>query len=109
MRAFLALAALVSGLHGTVTRGPTMPVCIAGQPCTAPAPGLVLVFSRRGRDVARVRTGPRGGYRLLLAPGLYDVRTATHPSVGRGLSPRTVRVPRGRVARVNFALDTGIR
>jgi hypothetical protein len=29
--------------------------------------------------------------------------------VGTGLTPRVVRVPRGRIARVDFSLDTGIQ
>ena len=108
MHVLLALAALIGGLHGTVTRGPMQPVCMVGQSCTAPAPGVVLVFSRLGRDVARVRTGAGGIYRVVLAPGVYAARLAPPQKIG-GFTPRTVRVPQGRFARVDFAIDTGIR
>jgi len=89
-------------------RGPITPVCTVGVPCSEPAAGVVLVFSRAGGVVARTVTGRNGGYRLTLRPGRYNVRTTTR-TLGSGLSPRAVLVPRHRVARVDFDLDTGIR
>jgi hypothetical protein len=97
-----------SGLRGIVMRGPIKPVCMVGVPCSEPAANVVLVFSRAGRVVARTRTRQDGGYRLTLKPGRYSVRT-TIRKLGSGLSPRIAVVPRNRVARVNFDLDTGIR
>lgn len=90
-------------------RGPTMPVCRVDLPCTEPAGGALLVFTRRDRVAARVRTDARGRYRVTLAPGLYTVRLPAAPRIGRGLEPRQVRVPRDRVGRVDFMVDTGIR
>jgi hypothetical protein len=115
----LALTALVlaapagsstspSGLRGIVMRGPITPVCTVGVPCSAPAANVVLVFSRAGRPVARTTTGRNGGYRLTLRPGKYVV-TTTKRTPGSGLTPRVVVVPRARIARVDFDLDTGIR
>ena len=89
-------------------RGPITPVCRVDVPCDAPAAGLVLVFSRSGRVVARTTTNRNGAYRLALLPGRYGVTTARR-TLGSGLTPRSVLVPRGRVARVDFKLDTGIR
>jgi len=103
-----ASATTPSGLRGIVMRGPITPVCRVGVPCEEPAANVVLVFSRLGRDVARARTGPKGGYRLTLRPGRYAVRTTTR-TLGSVLSPRVVVVPRHRVARVDFDIDTGIR
>jgi SAM-dependent methyltransferase len=40
--------------------------------------------------------------------GSYAVRVPRR-RVGTGLSPRVVRVPRGRIARVDFHLDTGLQ
>jgi hypothetical protein len=105
----LLLAVLVAGLHGTVMRGPITPVCVAEKPCTAPARGVVLIFSRSGHDVARARTGTKGEYVISLAPGRYAVRLPTAPRIGTGLRPQVVLVPRGRSAAVNFSIDTGIR
>jgi hypothetical protein len=105
----LLLAILATGLHGTVTRGPTMPVCMVGKPCSEPAAGVVLMFSRSGHVVARARTTTRGGYTVTLAPGRYAVRLPTTPKIGSGLRPQLVTVPRFHVATVDFSIDTGIR
>jgi hypothetical protein len=97
-----------SGLRGVVMRGPTSPVCIEEKPCEEPAAGIVLRFSRAGTTVARVKTGQQGGYQVRLPRGMYTV-TTPHRRVGVGLTPRVVRVLEGRVARVDFHLDTGIQ
>ena len=97
-----------SGLRGVVTRGPTSPVCRVDEPCEAPAARFTFVFKQAGRVVARTTTGPKGGYRIGLKPGRYVVATARQ-TVGVGLTPRTVVVPRGRFARVDFHLDTGVQ
>src|SRR5439155_15482640 len=41
-----ALSLLLGSLHGTVMRGPTMPVCQVGKPCDAPAAHVTLFFTR---------------------------------------------------------------
>jgi hypothetical protein len=105
----LAVAAVVGGLHGVVMRGPTMPVCRVGTPCTAPAVGAVLVFSTGGHTVAQVRSGGRGRYSIQLPPGLYMVRLGSIPRIGFGLKPNAVRVVVGATRRVDFMIDTGIR
>ena len=94
-----------SGLYGTVTRGPITPVCIAEEPCSAPMPGAMLVFSRVGREVARTRTAANGTYRVRLAPGMYSVRVLQ----ARPADPGVVRVQRGHFRQVDFSIDTGIR
>jgi hypothetical protein len=100
--------AATSGLRGVVMRGPIKPVCDESNPCEEPAAGVVLRFSRGGVVVARVKTGSRGGYRVTLRPGRYSVTTPNRRP-GMGLQPEVVRVPKGRVARVDFRLDTGIQ
>jgi hypothetical protein len=109
MATLLALALALGGLHGTVTRGPTKPVCSMATPCTEPAAGAVLLFERRGRVAARVRVGVRGRYSVRLAPGTYAVLVSPRPTLGARLQPASVRVVRGRSRRVDFLLDTGIR
>ncbi len=104
----LALALTVTGLHGVVTRGPTMPVCKVGTECSAPAVGAVLVFSRAGTVAARARVGAGGRYVVRLSPGLYTVGTSPPQRIG-GLAPQRVRVRTGASGRVDFAIDTGIR
>lgn len=97
-----------SGLRGLVTLSPTRPICLEGQPCSKPAAGAVVVFRRNGRAVARVTTRPDGTYRVALRPGTYTV-VAPRYRVGSGVTPRTVRVPKERVARIDFEIDTGIQ
>lgn len=97
-----------SGLYGTVRKGPTMPVCRVGVPCSAPAPGVTLTFRRRTTVAARVRTTTRGTYRVRLGPGTYTVRTNAKP-FGVVPSPQRAWVARARFRRVDFEIDTGIR
>jgi hypothetical protein len=97
-----------SGLRGIVMRGPTTPVCRVGKPCEEPAVGVVLEFRRTGVVKARVKVGRAGAYTVRLRPGSYAV-TISPRRVGSGLSPRVARVPKGRLARLDFFVDTGIR
>src|SRR4051812_41532377 len=96
-----------SGLHGSVRRGPITPVCREGVPCDAPAPGVVLTFSRAGA-ARRVRTDPKGLYRIALPPGTYSVATNLRV-FGRTPHPARVRVRAGHWDRIVFSIDTGIR
>jgi len=89
-------------------RGPIKPVCGDNDPCEEPAAGVVLRFSRGGVVVARVTTGRAGGYRVKLRPGRYSVTTRKRRP-GMDLTPSVIRVPKGRMARVDFHLDTGIQ
>jgi hypothetical protein len=96
-----------SGLYGTVRRGPTTPVCRSGVPCDAPAPNVLLTFSRMGlaRDA---RTDQHGAYRIRLPPGVYSVRTNSKP-FGQTPHPATIRVRAGHTDKIVFTIDTGIR
>jgi hypothetical protein len=101
-------AAPVSGLRGTVVVDPNRPVCIEGRPCSAPAAGVVLRFSRNDRVVTRTRTRADGTYRVILTPGRYLVSLAK----ARGptsIAPHTVRVTAGRMTLRDFTIDTGIQ
>jgi hypothetical protein len=99
-------ASHVAGLRGLVLQGPTKPVCRSDDPCEEPARGILLAFTRDGKVVAQVKTTSSGTYSVRLKAGSYTVRVPRQ-RVGTGLSPRVVRVPRGRIARVDFHLDTG--
>jgi hypothetical protein len=97
-----------NGLYGVVRKGPITPVCRVGVPCDAPV-RVTLVFSRLGRDVARVRSTETGRYRIALAPGLYGVRSVEKIGVGRVPTPPAVHVRAGHLDRIDFRFDTGIR
>jgi hypothetical protein len=96
-------------LAGLVTRGPITPVCTVEQPCDEPAAHVTLVFSHAGRDVTRVTTGADGRYRLRLPATTYQVRRARSGAPDRKLEPHSVLVKAGRVMRIDFSIDTGIR
>jgi hypothetical protein len=98
----------VSGLRGLVLQGPMAPVCRTDDPCEEPARGILLRFTRAGKVVAEVKTTRAGRYSVRLRAGSYGVK-APGRRVGTGLTPRVVRVTRGRIARVDFHLDTGIQ
>jgi hypothetical protein len=101
-------SAPMSGLRGLATLAPTRPVCVETVPCSRPAASVVLVFLRKGRVAARITTRADGTYRVLLRPGTVTVVAPAY-RVGSGVTPRTVRVPYGRVVRVNLQIDTGIQ
>jgi hypothetical protein len=44
-----------------------------------------------------------------LAPGWWNVSTASAPRIGSGISPHTVRVFAARFRALNFDIDTGVR
>jgi hypothetical protein len=89
-------------------QGPTKPVCRPDESCEEPAPGVVLEFRRSGRLNARVESTQSGAYSVTLRPGLYYVRASQTP-LAKTLRPHTVRVPRGRIARVTFHLETKLQ
>lgn len=104
----VAGTAVRSGLRGLVTLYPATPVCIEDEPCSKPAADVMLQFRRGGRVAARVRTRADGSYRVMLAPGRYAV-VAPQYRRGTGVTPRTVLVRKGRVARIDLEIDTGIQ
>lgn len=97
-----------SGLRGKVTLSPASPVCVEDEPCTKPAPGVLLVFRRKGLVAAKVTTTQNATYRARLRPGVYTV-TAPAYRRGSGVSPGTVRVRKGYMTRVDLEIDTGIQ
>jgi len=109
MTLLVSLAVLLGGLHGVVMRGPTTPVCRVGIPCSEPAVGVELVFSRGGKAVGFVRTAGGGRYAIVLPAGTYTVAPRPAAKIGTGVRPRLVRVVGGASRRVDLFIDTGIR
>ena len=96
-------------LHGTITRGPTTPVCQVGKPCSAPMAGATLVFRRNGVVAARARSDANGRYSVRLRLGTYSVSMAVRPKLGSGVKPQAIRLSRPVSTRIDFYVDTGIR
>jgi hypothetical protein len=83
---------------------------VAEQPCDEPAPHVTLVFTRSSAVVARTLTNAAGRYRLRLPAGVYSVhRAVAAAGIDRKLAPNHARVYTGRITRVDFSIDTGIR
>jgi hypothetical protein len=99
------LAALLSGLYGVVTRGPTTPVCRVDVPCAKPYGNSTLVFSHLGAT-RKVTTDSQGKYRVALPAGRWSLRVQ---GAQFGWRPSTVTVPSARYAKLNVFVDTGIR
>jgi hypothetical protein len=97
-----------SGVKGTVTKGPTLPVCKVGEPCTAPYATTVGIRNLRTKRLKRVRTNSEGRFRARLRPGRYRLRPASGHPFPR-CQPATVRVRRHRFKRVSLSCDTAIR
>jgi hypothetical protein len=102
------LTALVL-LHGTITRGPTTPVCHVGKPCSEPMAGALLVFTRNGRVAGRARSDAKGHYSVRLWVGTYTVSMDVRPKLGSGIKPQTITLRRAVPTRIDFFVDTGIR
>jgi len=100
--------ASTTGLEGTVTRGPVMPVCLVGVPCDAPfSAGFEVRQSQR--PVARFVSDSAGRYLVLLAPGDYTVVPDSTTPLLIGGQSRAVSVGRVGMTRLDLQFDTGIR
>jgi hypothetical protein len=103
------LATLHTGLEGTVTRGPVMPVCLVGVPCDVPFSGGFTV--RQGPmpvAVAHFVSDSTGRYRVPLVPGSYTVVPDSETPLVVG-QPLEVTVGPVGITHADLAFDTGIR
>lgn len=96
------------GITGTVTIGPTSPVCV--DTCYALYSTTMEVLNDNGRVITTFTSGSNGQFSLALNPGTYTVRPinerlAMHPYA----SPQTVVVPHKIYAQMVFLFDSGIR
>ena len=103
---YAAPSTTATGLRGTVL-SQIPPVCMEEGSCLAPVRGVVLVFRRDGRTVARATSQTGGTYRVRLERGRYAVSVANGPTAR--ITPSTVRVVAGLVRRVDFELDSGLQ
>ncbi len=96
----------VATLTGTVTAGPTSPVCGSGQLCMRIVTDRVMnAEDMNGTIVATARTDRKGVYTMYLAPGAYVLVPVPAIGLGRG---KEVTVKAG-VNHFDVMLDTGIR
>jgi hypothetical protein len=98
-----AVASIVL-LHGSVTLGPTQPVCQVGTPCTKPATHVLLEFTQRNR-IRWATTDAKGHYTVRLEPGTWGVTA----NAGVRVTPGRFVVRNVKTQLRNLAIDTGIR
>jgi hypothetical protein len=78
-------------------------MCPAGDPCDGVGRGVLLVFSRAGQPMHRVRSGDDGRFKLRLKPGRYRVRAGDSPM---RVAPFAVIVPLQGFARVTITVGS---
>ena len=99
-------------LIGAVVAGPTCPVETAEQPCppNAVPNRLILIETPGGTVVTRITTDQQGRFRVMLAPGTYQILVPQDSNpfpIQR--TPQQVTVTAGQTMQVQIELDTGIR
>ena len=99
---------LVTGLEGTVLRGPIQPVCRVGQPCDAPFSAGFQVWQQQ-RLVAQFRSDSAGHYQVLLSPSAYTVMADSGAPIFPRGQTRMVTVGPIGLTHADLSFDTGIR
>jgi hypothetical protein len=97
------------GIDGLALMGPMCPVVRVDDPCPdAPHEAWIRVLSSGGAQVARVRSGTDGRFRVGLAPGTYRVVGESGTPLPRG-SEEEVTVTKSVWTPLTLLFDTGIR
>ena len=100
-----------TGIEGVITFGPTQGGPIRpGIPSSAPlANATFVVENEKGAEVASFTTDDQGRFRVPLAPGHYTVsKEGKKHGIGH-YGPFDVVVLAGRMTKVEWECDTGIR
>lgn len=100
---------------GHVSIGPIQPAIREGVPEPTPNPEMyaarqIVIFDQRGRkEIARASINAAGDYEIALPAGTYLV-DISHAGIdfAKGL-PVQVEILANEVARLDIAIDTGIR
>ncbi len=101
-----------SGIEGQAVISPTSPVLRANMPRPDPAPfetTLVVVTAGEGREVARLKTGSDGRFRVSLPPGQYVVKPQMESRRWPRGGEQEVTVTSGKFSQVTITFDSGIR
>jgi hypothetical protein len=99
----------VTGLVGTMLRGPVMPVCRPTVPCDAPF-AASFVAQQDQRTVATFQSDSLGQFLVGLSPGTYLIVPGPNaPIISPGSQTREVTVGPVGLTKVQLEFDTGIR
>jgi len=99
-----------TGIEGVITITPSQPGPIrADAPSSQPLANVAFVVQNDKSEVASFTTDDQGRFRMALAPGHYKVsRKGRTSSIGR-YGPFEVDVVAGRMTKVQWQCDSGMR
>ena len=99
-----------TGIEGVITISPARPGPIrADSPSSIPLANTAFVVENQNGEVAPFTTDDQGRFRTLLAPGHYKV-SIKGKRLGIGhYGPFEVDVAAGKMTRVQWECDSGIR
>src|SRR2546421_5831203 len=99
-----------TGIEGVITISPTQPGPIrADAPGSQPLANAAFVVENEKGEVASFTTDDQGRFRIPLPPGHYKVSIkGKRPGIGR-FGPFEVDVAPGKMTRVQWDCDSGIR
>lgn len=100
-----------TGLTGTVTRGPTAPVCQVNVPCDAPFSAAFTATPAASTSASvHFRSDAAGQFTVYLSPGTYRiVPDADAPIISPASQTKTATVGSSGLTQLDLHFDTGIR
>jgi hypothetical protein len=99
-----------TGIEGVITVSPAQPGPVrVGAPGSKPLPNTVFIVENEKGEVASFTTDEQGRFRTLVPPGHYKVVIkGKRTSIGR-FGPFDVDVAQGKITKVQWDCDSGIR
>ena len=99
-----------SGIKGVITISPARPGPIrAGEAASVPLANATFAVENKGGEVTAFTTDGNGHFRVVLAPGHYKVSLKGRKSSIGHFGPFEVDVASGKMAKVQWECDSGIR
>lgn len=99
-----------SGVEGVITISPTRPGPLRrGDPVSKPLPDTVFVVQDGEKRVATFTTDGEGRFRVLLKPGHYTVLREGPKSSAGFFGPFEIDILAGKVTKVEWQCDSGMR
>lgn len=99
-----------SGVEGTITTSPTRPGPLRRDDAVSkPLPDITFVVQDGEKKVATFTTDAEGRFRLLLKPGHYVVSREGPKSAVGFFGPFEIDVVAGKITKVDWQCDSGMR
>ena len=99
-----------SGIEGVITISPARPGPIrAHEPASVPLANTTFIAENNDGEVASFTTDNHGQFRVSLPPGHYKVSLKARKSTIGRFGPFEVDVGSGKMTKVQWECDSGIR